>query len=151
MNNYSRLLLSTILIISCLLVFGCQEQQSDTLLEVREAMKEFAPPGGSGVKSFNYESGELKVQNVWSNYSIQKIIYYDRSGATIYESKLDDDRQALLITLNEDGKIEEIIQTKELLKHGACFVFENGALVKIQSHSVEDGMISEYLIQQDSN
>ena len=69
----------------------------------REAIKQIAPQGGSGVKRYVYSSGGVREQVFWSKYEVDKIEYYDRNGVLLYRA-LPKGRHALLMSVGDDGK-----------------------------------------------
>jgi hypothetical protein len=98
--------------------------------EITEAIRQLAPDGGSGLKNYYYSSGALKQQDHWENYNVVQTDYYHPTGRLLYTAHLQDGG-GLLMSLNENGTITEIFETKHYVIEGARFIFNNGCLSRI--------------------
>ncbi len=117
-----------LLIVALLMLWsGCAPQN-----EIRDALKQLAPDGGSGIKRYFYETGELKEEDHWKDYEIVRVVYFGKDGRELFTC-VPDHRSVLLITLNENGEITQIYEATDFVKDGRCFVIVDGALQKIQT------------------
>lgn len=120
-------------VITLIILVVARDRDRNELSDVESvtiAVKQLAPKGGSGVKKYHYNSGTLKEAAYWQDYNVTKIEYFDASGRRIYTANLSDGG-GLLISLNDDGIVTEIYQTKKYVRDGARFLFDNGRLSKI--------------------
>ena len=125
---------------------GCEyPTDSPDRKQLRRAIKQLAPEGGSGVKRYHYTTGKLKEAVFWDGYEIGKIEYYDRNGRRLYTA-IPNGRYSLVMSLDDDGRITEICQTKDFIKDGHCFVFEDESLTKIEILDY-GGVVGEVLIR----
>jgi hypothetical protein len=124
--------------IAAILLVYRKGENSEDAQAVAEAIRQLAPEGGTGTKSYLYESGALKEVAHWQNFGVAKIDYYQPSGRHIYTAVLENGG-GLLISLDENGEITEIYQTKNYVYDGARFTLRNGAvsrIVRIESDEV---------------
>lgn len=111
---------------------GCGSSKSESEQEmIQDSVRQLAPEGGTGVKRYYYESGELKEEAYWRNQEVSKIVYHGKSARILFVY-MPHEKRALDISLNEDGEIAEIFQLANFAKDGYCFSLENGVIRKIQ-------------------
>ena len=121
--------LTILLIVGLLLQFyGCDSPTGES---VKDAIKQLAPEGGSGVKRYYYESGELKEETHWKQYEVVKIVYYLKMGEPFFTC-VPNEKRTLQVTLNDNGEITEAFQSIDFIKDGHCLVFENGVVRRVQ-------------------
>lgn len=96
---------------------GCQS-------DIERAMREIAPPGGTGVKQYTYESGELKLEQHWSRYRITRSRFFRKSGETIADIPRKEG-PSIWLELDEDGALMKISQIEDYEKKGLTVEFEN--------------------------
>lgn len=124
MRNYRRISilassLAFILVCFWFVINSSRLAQDKSLdADVRTAVRELAPLGGTGTKESYYPSGSLKEKTHWKNYEVLRIEYHDLSGRNIYTADLKNGG-GLLLDINDDGVIEEIYETVAYSRNGS--------------------------------
>lgn len=99
---------------------------------VKQGLKDLAPKGGTGVKEYDYPSGELMQRFYWKDFAVDKVEYFLKNGEMIHIAH-PLDGHTISVEMSEEGSIDAIYEAKHFVKDGTLFKFSNGRLSAIET------------------